>query len=112
MRGAADAVEEFRLEEAGDAEGGGGEGDAEGGVGSYEEVLDDKIVSKSCIAPCMTKSEQESTQFLHFDTRRAIVLKVPAPGSATNLSPSPYRPYQESSSDLFALASIFAASRY
>ena len=37
--GAADAVEEFGLEEAQDAEGGGGEGYAEGGVGADEEVL-------------------------------------------------------------------------
>lgn len=37
--GAADAVEEFGLQQARDAEGGGGEGDAEGGVGPDEEVL-------------------------------------------------------------------------
>ena len=39
MLGAADAVEEFCLEQAGDAQGGGGEGYAEGGVGADEEVL-------------------------------------------------------------------------
>lgn len=38
--GAADAVEEFGLEEARDAQGGGGEGDTEGGVGADEEVLE------------------------------------------------------------------------
>jgi hypothetical protein len=38
-RGAADAAEEGRLEDAGDAEGGGGEEDAEGGVWAYEEIL-------------------------------------------------------------------------
>ena len=37
--GTADAFEEFGLQEAGDAEGGGGEGYAEGGVGADEEVL-------------------------------------------------------------------------
>lgn len=37
--GAADAVEEFGLQEARDAEGGGGEGYAEGGVWADEEVL-------------------------------------------------------------------------
>jgi len=35
----ADAVEEFGLEEARDAEGGRGEGYAEGGIGADEEVL-------------------------------------------------------------------------
>lgn len=35
----ADAVEEFRLQEAGDPESGGGEGYAQGGVGADEEVL-------------------------------------------------------------------------
>ncbi len=40
---AADALEEFGLQEARDAEGGGGEGDAEGGVGADEEVLSDMI---------------------------------------------------------------------
>lgn len=37
--GAADAVEEFGLEEAGNAEGWGGERYAEGGVGADEQVL-------------------------------------------------------------------------
>lgn len=37
--GAADAVEEGGLEDAGDAEGGGGEEDAQGGRGADEEVL-------------------------------------------------------------------------
>ena len=37
--GAADFVHEGRLEDAGDAEGGRGEEDAEGGVGADEEVL-------------------------------------------------------------------------
>ena len=39
VAGAADAVEEFGLEEARDAEGGRGEGYSEGGVGADEEVL-------------------------------------------------------------------------
>lgn len=39
--GAADFVHEGRLEDAGDAEGGGGEEDAEGGVGADEEVLEE-----------------------------------------------------------------------
>ena len=36
---AADAVEEFGLQQARDAQGGGGEGYAEGGIGADEEVL-------------------------------------------------------------------------
>lgn len=39
MLGAADAVEEFGLQEAGNAKGGRGKGYAEGGVGADEEVL-------------------------------------------------------------------------
>ena len=38
--GAADLVHEWRLQYAGDAEGGGGEEDAEGGVGADEKVLE------------------------------------------------------------------------
>jgi hypothetical protein len=43
--GAADAFEEFGLQEAGDAEGGGCEGYAEGWVGADEEVLWSAVVS-------------------------------------------------------------------
>jgi hypothetical protein len=39
VRGAADAVEEFGLQEARDSEGGRGEGNSQGGEGSDEEVL-------------------------------------------------------------------------